>query len=239
MKIAFDFGTKFAAAAYALVEPRGSIDIGEYPTNDLHSITFPSSKHGIHQVRTQLAWFKGDGRFLWGHEVDNAIDQRDITASDRIDLLKLALDNRDETTEQERMRIKTRLDRLANECGNISIEDLISCFLGNLYNYTLKKIGEARSYDIGESKIESILSVPASWDLEQREKMIEAANRAGMSCPILISEPEAAAIFCLHERLKDEKARQGATVPRLQVCGSRKIPQRQASSNVSRRLKVL
>ncbi len=222
--LSFDIGTTFAAAAYALVRNGESIEIGKYTTDNLQSITFEGNDYGLHQVRVQLACSEAKESFLWGHEVDMAIEQGDITESDRIDLLKLALDYRNETI-QERQKIQTQLDRLANGRGALSGTVLISVFLKCLYDYTLKKIeGAIIEENFSKLRIESILCVPAIWDLKQRTEMIEAAKKAGMSRPKLIFEPEAAAIFCMHETLKIATAPYSNTASEVQVCGSRNIP---------------
>lgn len=226
--IGIDKGTTNCSVSHALLdhhERTAEIRLGEFPINDLHIVRFSGPSGGLNQVKTQMAWLSEREDFLWGDEVDEAFHNGDITDPDsRIELLKLALDTRDEKTERQRTVIQRRLECLTDECGEVSILDLISIFLKKLFTYIMGKIRKARGNEIVDNaKLDCILSVPASWGFVQRETMIKAAEIAGLPALKLVSEPEAAAIFCMHERLVRQPALRRATNHGNPVSGNREI----------------
>lgn len=219
--IAVDWGTTFAAASYAYLEQSHrstDIRLGEFPSNNLKCIYFPDSSGNKKQVKTQMAWLRG---WLWGHEVDQAIHNGEIEPDKRIEFLKLALDKREEKTQDWRAVIQKQLEDLPDECGVATLLQLISTFLNKMFTHILHKIVSARGYDVtARAKLECILSVPALWEFEQREMMIKAAEMAGIHGTRLVSEPEAAATFCIHERLVEQPALRNNLIEGTQVRGS-------------------
>lgn len=182
--IAIDVGTSNAAAAYVFLDHRQRstyLRLGEFPTNYLLSIQFPSNNGTSNQVKTQMAWWSERHDFLWGDEVDQAFHNSDITEPNRrIGLLKLALDTRDEKTKRQRAVIQAQVDGLATEYGVVSALDLIRIFCDKLLAHILYKISIAHDGDVvARAKMEFILSVPALWEFEQREMMIQAAQKPG------------------------------------------------------------
>lgn len=122
--------------------------------------------------------------------------------------------------------INRQLEHLADECGEVSVLDLITNFSAKMFAHIMDKIRSSRVNDVvASAKTESILTVPAAWKLAQREMMVQAAERAGkgagIPAPKLISEPEAAAIFCMHERLVRQPTLRCTTNHGNQVRGSR------------------
>ena len=208
--ISIDWGTTFASASYVYLENRQrstDIRLGEFPTNNLKCIHFPDSHGNNKQVKTQMAWLSEKRAWLWGHEVDQAIHNGEIEPAKRIEFLKLALDTRDDKTQRQRDVIQEQLKYLPDECGVVSVLQLISTFLTKMFVHILHKIHSARGDDIiAHATLECILSVPALWELEEREMMIKAARTAGIPDTRLVSEPEAAAIFWIHERLVEQPA---------------------------------
>ena len=96
-----------------------------------------------------------------------------------------------------------------------AVVDLIAHFLRQLWEHTLAEI--AHEIDVDCLRIKVAITVPAIWPLYARQKMEEAAKKAGILKPrrigatklILVEEPEAAAISTLFDR-KDH--------PEIEVC---------------------
>ena len=206
--ISVDFGTTYCAVAHALLHPdqrSTGIRLGQFSTDYLHSIQFQSDTGNSEQVKTQLAWCERKQDFLWGGEVDRAIYEAEISESDRLTLLKLALDETDEKTQGIRGDLGSQLEGLIPQCGKRSILELIGIYLEKLYTYSLAAIREARGKDaLHDTAVQCLICVPALWDYEEREKMVEVATKAGsrlgLPRPKLVSEPEAAVMFYMQER---------------------------------------
>ena len=209
--ISVDFGTTYCAVAHALLHPdqrTNSTRLGLFPTDYLHSIQFPSDTGYSGQVKTQLAWCERRQDFLWGDEVDRAIYEAEILESGRITLLKLALDET-EKTQGIRDNLELQLEGLIPQCGKRTILELIGIYLKKLYTHSLTAIREARGRDIlQDTETQCLMCVPALWDYEEREKMVEVATKAGsrlgLPQPKLVSEAEAAVMFYMQERFSHQ-----------------------------------
>ena len=206
--ISVDFGTTYCAVAHALLSPgqrRNGLRLGHFPTIHLHPLQFQSDSGNSEQVKTQLAWCEHKQEFLWGGEVDQAIYEGEIQESSRLTLLKLGIDETDEKSQGIRDDLELQLDGLTPQCGKRSISELIGIYLEKLYTYSNKAIREARyKDDFSETAVQCLICVPALWDYEVREKMVEVASRAGSKVglpqPKLVSEPEAAVLFSMQEQ---------------------------------------
>ena len=203
--ISVDFGTTYCAVAYALLNPdqrRNGLRLGEFPMVHLHPIQMQSEPGNSEQVKTQLAWCERKQDFLWGGEVDQAIYEAEIQESSRLTLLKFGLDETDEKSQGIRDDLELQLDGLTPQCGKRSILELIEIYLEKLYTYSKQEIREARMEDpFREAAVQCLICVPAHWDYEAREKMVEVASRACSKLrfpqPKLVSEPEAAVMFSM------------------------------------------
>ena len=90
--------------------------------------------------------------------------------------------------------------------GPGAVIDLIAEFLQNLWEHALKEIGH--EIDIDYLRVRVAITVPAIWPLYARQRMEEAAKKAGILKPrrigatklILVEEPEAAAVSTLFDR---------------------------------------
>ena len=227
--IAIDVGTSNAAAAaygFSNHHQRSTyLRLGELPTDYFHFIQFPSHHDTSDQEKSQMASWSERNDFLWGDEIDQAFHNGNITEPNRrIELLKHALDTRDEKRKRQRAVIQGQLDDLADECGVVSALDLIRVFCEKLLAHILYNISFAYGGDVvARAKMDFILSVPALWEFEQREMIIQAAQKAGIPPPKLVSEREAATVFCMHECLMRKPALYDAAIRRIQVGGSRDI----------------
>ena len=202
LRIGIDFGTTYCAVAYFLGSPNSS----ETMTN---SIIYFSGKR---EVKTQIAWIKRKETFAWGYEVDHVISRHEIPEQDRIEMLKLGLLTKSENAEDVRNTREIRskqaaqLQRLSGAQGkpHWTIEDLITTYLEKLWKYIEGEIiARFRKRDTNvftSAEVTCAISVPAIWNLEMCEIMINAAEAAGIPNADLVSEPEAAAASVLQEQ---------------------------------------
>lgn len=83
-----------------------------------------------------------------------------------------------------------------------TVRGLIAACLGKLYKTALKEIGATSYRGIGftEDDIRWCITVPAIWKDSEKQAMRDAAAQAGMPSDeerlLLVSEPEAAAVYC-------------------------------------------
>lgn len=214
LKIGIDFGTTYSAVAHALRYPNdASIDKipGCLPLISLRNVLFD----GASQVRTQLAWHPGDQEWLWGNEVDEPIQDKDVLESGRITMIKLGLDMSDEMSDV-RTRISNQLADLPADCNQPSVQDLITIYLNRLFSYAKTKIAQAYQrpglFDVFETAyVECAICVPALWTQPMVQLMISAAENAGIPNPIPISEPEAAATFIRQEEMETSTQLEGGS----------------------------
>ncbi len=100
-------------------------------------------------------------------------------------------------------------EKLQRQSGYESdgVIDLIAEFLKHLWEHALEEISREIEVDVLPLKV--ALTVPAIWPVYAREKMKEAAKKAGILDPrplgakttlLLVEEPEAAAMCTLFDR---------------------------------------
>jgi len=143
----------------------------------------------------------------WGYLVDrNSCPLRWI----KLLLLQDKDISRDVSESEYLKETRTRLGQQGNGGrGNDAVVSIISRFLGKVWEHTLDEI----QHHINASDLEALpfrvaITIPAIWPQYAREKMREAARRAGIIAhrPIgetffmLVEEPEAAALATLFER---------------------------------------
>jgi molecular chaperone DnaK (HSP70) len=95
--------------------------------------------------------------------------------------------------------------------------DLIAQFLRELWKHALREIGH--EMEIEALPLRVALTLPAIWPTYARERMKEAAKRAGITNKrpvgetrlILVEEPEAAALSTLFERRDHPEIQVGET----------------------------
>lgn len=78
--------------------------------------------------------------------------------------------------------------------------DVAADFIGAIYKHGLDKIKSALVGDYFHScQKQFVLSVPAVWSDKAKDRTLRAAEKAGIHPVTLIKEPEAAALYTLHE----------------------------------------
>lgn len=205
LTINIDFGTSNTAAGYTFLDSdqEKRVQVGIFESNNLKWIAFDG---GTSQVRSQLAWLSDKEDFLFGKEVDDAINDGLLPETARIQMLKLALEAEDAMVKDVHDDVLEKLDQIHRESGiQFSTLELVAIFLLKILSRIKRMISIARGEDIFKTaKVQYLLSVPALWGLEARSLMIEAAEAAEMFDVKLISEPEAAAFFFMHDRLAEK-----------------------------------
>ncbi|RFU34294.1 hypothetical protein B7463_g2070, partial [Scytalidium lignicola] len=169
--VGIDFGTTFSGVAW-----------GETRRSDQQQVinSWPSSqgtREGIssEKVPTEIRYVKNETE--WGFQIPPLVE--------RYQWFKLGLGGSKSPPNQK-----------------VSSEDLTAAYLAKLCDhlmYTLEqKVGQAVLRTI---PIEFCLTVPAIWSEVAKEKTLRACEKAGVksnSKILLVSEPEAAAIYSLH-----------------------------------------
>lgn len=213
--IGIDLGTTYSAVAWNTFEKfNGPITAipGQMSAKELKNLLFVE---GGYAVKTQLAWDNRYDCWLWGPQVDQAIEDERLSESDRIDMIKLGLDTSPYTSSiRERLAIK--IDSLPPRAGDRSVQALITVYLEKLYNHAKHNILDllkGAGYDdvFERNNVKCAICIPAMWfhDMSVAEKMRSAALDAGIANVELVSEPEAAATYMIHEELKPFENNQG------------------------------
>ena len=89
--------------------------------------------------------------------------------------------------------------------ANKTAQDVVTDYLRVLWNYTLEGIRNYREdFDPDVFSFRLVLTVPAMWSPQAKERTLQAAKDAGIPGKIiLVSEPEAAALATLKEKSKE------------------------------------
>ncbi|KAG0327425.1 hypothetical protein BGZ99_007645 [Dissophora globulifera] len=182
--MAIDFGTTFSGVAYALKADGEVHDITKWPR---HLAQYPKTP--------TLNLYKKDSQKIldWGHAARLAMLKP--SAKDFVLLRKFKL-QLDETLQSAPLE------------NGITALDAVTHYLKKLHGHVMSELmkGFIKSYD--PSQFQYCLTVPAMWSDAAKNTMRRAAIGAGLiqegdppNRLILISEPEAAAMYC--ERMVD------------------------------------
>lgn len=144
--------------------------------------------------------------FMWGHQVDEKLDELSIPSSDVVwfDRLKTCL-LASEETEEYRSAIETCLRAIKGDVKDIHW--LLRCYLESLREAILTATRETFSrYDIDNMRSEWFFAVPEMSTPTYIRTVTKAAKAAGFSDPIPVSETEAAAGWGVHLYLQEQSA---------------------------------
>lgn len=196
--IGVDFGTTFTSVAYLRTKVTRWSDVHSLQSFKKEVIpvrSWPDTPNQ-NQLPTTLLYDKSNPTTPhFGYGVDYALDFcRLRDPSPVLRLFKLLLHRSQETQEE-----RAKLEQIVGEFDKDPI-DLIEDFLAKLRAYLLdgpesffRKTFGSR-LDKEGWKIEWALGIPAAWQNPQEQQMyVDAARRAGIASPALISEPEATA----------------------------------------------
>ena len=193
--IGIDFGTTYSGVSWAFSgDPENICEVSRWPCHERRG-------QDEVQIPTQIDLQTRK----WGYLIPRTCDP--------IRWFKLLLLNPDDTQDDVKNsdQLKAARAKLRGAPGSeaAAVVDLIAEFLRNLWKHALKDIG--KEMDIDALPLKVALTVPAIWPNYAREKMKEAARKAGILDPrgpigkttlILVEEPEAAAICTLFDRRK-------------------------------------
>ncbi|KAF7732899.1 Heat shock 70 kDa protein 12A [Apophysomyces ossiformis] len=178
--VGIDFGTTFSGCCYAFAQNEEVIDIVKWPRQNNH--VYPKTP-------TLSLYRKGSTQLVdWGHGA-----RRQAMKPNSVDYLLLS-------------KFKLYLDEhLQQESlpNGLNVIDVIADYLRVFHAHVCTELlkGFAGNYD--QSKFRYCLTVPAMWSDRAKAAMREAAIRANLiqrsdhpERLMLISEPEAAALYC-------------------------------------------
>ena len=162
--VGIDFGTGFSAVASV---DRDRVESRSFVTADFD---------GGSQVKTQLAWNSRESRWLWGDNVDIAVENQDITEADRIEMIKLCIES-SPRTQNLREKVHSQLSQLPEAAceafGHTSppeFKELAGLHLKFLWSRAKKHIRECyghRSGDVFETHTTRCwISVPKLVNLD-------------------------------------------------------------------------
>ncbi|KAI9250222.1 hypothetical protein BDA99DRAFT_608517 [Phascolomyces articulosus] len=188
--IAYDFGTTYSGAAYAFIHttPAEVFDIQNWPHK---------SGNFYPKVPTVSVYPRNQSTLSeWGHAAKKV-------------MLKPGAAKQNVLLSQFKLHLDESLQRAPIENGLTPVQ-AVADYLGVLHKHTLEELkrGFAKNYDTETFRY--CLTVPAVWSDKAKQLMRQAAIQAGLisaSDPsdrlILISEPEAAALYC-EETMSDQ-----------------------------------
>ncbi|KAI9310610.1 hypothetical protein BX666DRAFT_2005317 [Dichotomocladium elegans] len=178
--VGIDFGTTFSGCCYAFTQNEEVIDIVKWPRQNNH--VYPKTP-------TLSLYRKGSTQLVdWGHGA-----RRQAMKPNSVDFLLLS-------------KFKLYLDEHLQQDAlpnNLNVIDVIADYMRAFHTHVCNELlkGFAGNYD--QNKFRYCLTVPAMWSDRAKAAMREAAIRAGLvqrgdhpERLMLISEPEAAALYC-------------------------------------------
>lgn len=193
--IAIDYGTTFSAVAYCLLpaDTRPRV-IEDWPGRS------SAGRRRVEETPTIIMYYKdSSGRqYKLGYEVNNVLKsprrpRSQITQP--ISFAKLLLD--------ETYRSQDYKDTVRTALHTLNLEEVTihEDILRGLYQHAKTRIDVQNPRQMtSQSTFECAICVPAVWSPAANRTVMEAAQRAGLPNPYLVSEPEAAAAFVIMER---------------------------------------
>ncbi|KAI9277266.1 hypothetical protein BDA99DRAFT_430181 [Phascolomyces articulosus] len=195
--IAYDFGTTYSGAAYAFTNstPIEVFDIQNWPHKSgnfypkVPTVSVYSRQNNLFNKRLTLS--------EWGHGAKKVALKPDVAKQYSIFL------------SQFKLHLDESLKRPPLKNGLTPVQ-VVADYLAMLHKHTLQELslGFANNYD--PDTFRYCLTVPALWSDKAKHLMRQAAIQAGLITPsdppdrlTLISEPEAAAIYC-EETMADQ-----------------------------------
>jgi hypothetical protein len=141
--------------------------------------------------------------FKWGYELDRTVEEKIVG-------IKLLLD-----PDQKRPLFdSTGASNTQAELQKLGKPpvDVASDYIGAIYRHAMKVIeGKSNKNYLDLLDKQFVLSVPAVWSEKAKDTTLRAARNAGISPIELIKEPEAAALFTLHQ-VKDQGLQVGDAI---------------------------
>ncbi|EWC45332.1 hypothetical protein DRE_00731 [Drechslerella stenobrocha 248] len=190
--VGVDFGTTYSAVAWGASSDPDSIEIiNSWPT---------SGTRVMDSCPTEISYQEGSTvDFSWGYDIPST--------ARRLSWFKLLLES-DEDDIKRKVNIPEGLD----------VMDVCTDFLHALYIYTMETLYRKKGRQVMEiTKVDFVLTVPAVWNEAAKQRTQKCAEAAGFTNGhklTMISEPEAAAVFCI----KNQDAHNIGAGDRIVVC---------------------
>ncbi|KAI9315669.1 hypothetical protein BX666DRAFT_1878862 [Dichotomocladium elegans] len=198
--IAYDFGTTYSGAAYAFTHssPPEVFDVQKWPNKG--GSFFP-------KVPTTLVYRRSDESLVdWGYGAKKV-------------MIKPYAAKQNVLVGQFKLLLDEDLGRTIHTPAKPAIH-IIADYLRVLHQHTLQEITRGFAKNYHPDTFRYCLTVPALWSDRAKHAMRQAAVLAGLVAPsdpsdrlVLISEPEAAALYC--EQTMDMELKEG---DRIMVC---------------------
>lgn len=202
--IAIDFGTARSGYAYQFFEDK---DVKE----PIFRNRWPDTNESYPKTPTEILFNANGAVEAWGHSARKRLTQLREEASDRGAIL----------IENFKTLLHEGKDRDQNgpfimrEGKKFSVVNLIAEFLERIKDVALQDIAKTLGGEglLDENEIRWCLTVPAVWSENSKQIMTHAAQQAGLIGEgtqelerlLLVLEPEAAAVHCQQEMLRQNQ----------------------------------
>lgn len=190
--VGVDFGTTYSAVAWGASSEPDSIEvINSWPT---------SGTRVMDSCPTEISYHEGSTvNFSWGYDIPST--------ARRLAWFKLLLESDD-----------AEIKRKVNIPDGLDVLDVCTDFLHAIYTFTMEFLYRKKGRPVMEiTKVDFVLTVPAVWNEKAKQRTQKCAENAGFANGhrlTMISEPEAAAVFCI----KNQDAHNIRTNDRIVVC---------------------
>ncbi|KAK5697160.1 hypothetical protein LTR97_007295 [Elasticomyces elasticus] len=194
--MSWDWGTGRFSACWAVC-----FDGRTIREDDLVDISF--FQRAGYQPPMMMAYHAG--QYIWGYELEGMVLNGAVGEERVLDHLKLELyEQRDEFAEA---RCKALGKQLADM--HLTVDGLITAHLRAVMQDCMSAIVDSEPTipedELRRMQVRVRLSVPQMWSMPARQRMQNAAEAAGLTLVLLVSEPENAMAFCLQQLVKKEK----------------------------------
>ncbi|ORX56246.1 hypothetical protein DM01DRAFT_1334734 [Hesseltinella vesiculosa] len=180
--IGIDFGTTFSGCSHAFIQNDEVVDI----------VRWPKQNNNVYPKTPTLNFYQGNSNQMtqWGNAARVEMQRPTARTSVLLKQYKLYLDE----------NIAKDLPPLPN---GLTIVDAIADYLHAFHEHVVNELKKGFARNYGQHQFRYCLTVPAMWSDRAKATMREAAVKAGLIQEfdhrdrlMLISEPEAAALYC-------------------------------------------
>jgi hypothetical protein len=232
--LGFDVGSAMSSVVYSAETTAGTRKVHICKDSILTRLRVVCFANQNAQAATVISYGKvskelDEERFLFGHEVIDALDRGTIMPHQVIRWLKIALFDSSQSGLNMKHRIEQQISSLPDKARfvvepdgtsrEINCQDLFSLFLGYLWRSTLRYMStretcfvpwqylpnqdDYRGIDTADVQFEIAIAVPALATPQQCDRVSEAVKMAGLVRPFILSEPSAAPYFLLQSEFED------------------------------------
>lgn len=204
--LCLDYGTSLTSMSYAILDP-DDVPTDFDPSAIKCIVNWPGASQFSHSdipFVPSESWY-GDGRFLWGYEVQNTL--RKVSEGERtqwmkgiVQLPKLLLDNDMEDLDEDQLALPREALRNVGRTATEAIRDYLMKAFKHAHRQLVGKKGFNDSW-----QVELALCVPSKWStyahLTMQEIILEVVDSTEMRgrefSLFIIDEPEAAVTLAL------------------------------------------